>query len=108
MSDWREDNFLEKLAHSSPKHSGISLCSEAESLCANADSEEIGPISGKLGQHIEHCPVCSDLHRRLVQFDQANDHDVDFVAIEAEKRLDSWLKGLLSSRSLNPQAPLVV
>jgi hypothetical protein len=108
MSEWREDNFLEKLAHSSPKHAGINLCPEAQSLCTRADSEETGTISGKLSQHIEHCSVCSDLHRRLMLFDQPASLGLDSDAIEAEKRLDSWLKGFLASQSMNSQAPLVV
>ncbi len=103
MSDWREDNFLERLTHSSPIPAGLGLCPEAEALHARASSEGIEAVADRLSQHIVGCPLCSDLYRRLEMFDQAGDLEADLSVIEVEKRLDSWLKGFLSSQSLSPQ-----
>jgi hypothetical protein len=105
MSEWREDDFLERLAHSSPKRMGPGVCPEAEILCASVESEGTGPISAKLAQHIERCPACSDLRRRLVLFDQPESIGLDPDAMEAERCLDSWLKGFLASEARNPQVP---
>ncbi len=105
MSDWREDNFLERLANGLPAGAEKKLCAEAEILCASADSAGTRTISGELRQHLERCPACSDLHRRLALFDQSSSLDLDSQAMEAERRLDSWMKGFLASRSLNSEAP---
>jgi len=103
MSEWREDSFLEKLADS-PKRGGLG-CAEAEALCASVDAEGVSAIPAKLLRHIKHCPICLDLQRRLLLFDQADGSYVDAETVSAEKRLDSWLKGFLASRSFRPQAP---
>jgi hypothetical protein len=107
MSDWGEENFLEKLAHSSAKYGVAGLCPEAEILCASAEPGGTGPISAKLSHHLESCPVCSDLRRRLFLFEQSLGFGLDAEAKEAEKRLDSWMKGFLVSQSLNARVPPV-
>lgn len=108
MSEWQEDNFLERLAHNSKENAVPVLCPEVEALYSGSDSGGIGPISPQLHQHIEHCPLCSDLRRRLDLFDKAESLVLDSEAIEAEKHLDSWLKGFLASESLNLCAPTSV
>ena len=52
--------------------------------------------------HLAQCPVCSELYSRITLFDQHRNDSMDSVAVEAEKRLDSWLKGFLASQSLKP------
>jgi hypothetical protein len=108
MSEWREDNFLESLAHRSAKHMGAGLCPEAEILCARAEPDGMGPISAKLNQHVSRCPQCSDLRHRLALFDRPESFAAaDTDAIEAERRVESWMKGFLASQSLHPQVPSV-
>ena len=108
MSEWQEDNFLERLAHNSKEDAVPMLCPEVEALYVGSDSGGVGPISAQLHQHIEHCPLCLDLQRRLDLFDKADSLVLDSEAIEAEKHLDSWLKGFLASESLNLRAPTSV
>jgi hypothetical protein len=107
MSAWREDNFLERLVLSSPKHAGLRLCPEAETLRAGSDSEGTKAILSTPSQHTQHCPACSDLQHRLIMFDQA-ESAWDSEGMEAERRLDSWLKGFLASHSLHSRTPVVV
>ena len=71
MSEWQEDNFLERLAHDSKEDAVPMLCPEVEALYVGSDSGGVGPISAQLHQHIEHCPLCLDLQRRLDLFDRA-------------------------------------
>ncbi len=104
MSEWQEDNFLERLAHNSKENAVPVLCPEVEALSGGSDSGGVGPISAQLHRHIEHCPLCSDLHRRLDLFDKAESLVLDSEAIEAEKHLGFWLKGFLASESLNLRA----
>ena len=49
------------------------------------------------------CPRCSDLRQRVDLFDRQTELEIDSEIVEAEKRLDSWLRGLLSSQELGPQ-----
>jgi hypothetical protein len=105
MSEWREDNFLERLANDGLAGTGRKLCPEAEILRAVAHHAGTSTISIELRKHLELCPACSDLQRRLAMFDQPVSVDLDSQALEAERRLDSWIKGLLASRTLDVQAP---
>jgi hypothetical protein len=108
MREWQEDNFLERLTHSSPIRVGLGMCPEAEAFHAPPQGKGSNAATGQLGLHMMSCPRCSDLHRRLDLFDQHAELEIDSEVVEAEKRLDSWLRGLLSSRVLGPQTASVL
>src|SRR5262249_4348756 len=108
MSEWREDNFLERLANARPERAGVELCPKAEVFDATVDSEGSATISDELLQHIRQCPVCFDLQNRLTLFDQADSLSMAPEVMETERRLDAWLKGFLASRKLRPAAQLVL
>jgi hypothetical protein len=108
MNDWREDNFLERLARSSRKDVALGQCPSAESLCAKIEDEGSTPRSNELTEHIRGCPTCSEILRRVARFEQIDAVDSDAEAIEAERRLDSWMKGFLSLRSLHRPTPAEV
>ena len=105
MSDWREDNFLERLTHSSSKGAGNAQCPAAELLSATVELEGANAVSDELSRHMKECPVCREIQQRLALFDQGDMADSDPQVIESERRLDSWMKGLLSSRRLNSPSP---
>src|SRR5450631_1918982 len=103
MSEWQQDNFLERLTHSSPIRVGIGMCPEAEAFHALPNLEGSDAAAGELSQHLVSCPRCSDLRQRVDLFDRQTELEIDSEIVEAEKRLDSWLRGLLSSQELGPQ-----
>jgi hypothetical protein len=103
MNEWLEENFLEKFAGNSAIQTDSGLCAEAEALCAEERAEGGQAPAEKFSQHIASCAQCADLHRRLVEFDQPGGVESDAEVMEAERRLDAWLKGLLSSPALQPQ-----
>jgi len=108
MNDWREENFLERLAHSSWKEAGDTQCPAAELLSTAVKVQGSNVVSGELSQHIQECTACREIQRRLALFDESDMIDSDPQVIEAERRLDSWMKGFLSSRSLSPPVPTAV
>jgi hypothetical protein len=108
MSEWREENFLERLADSSAKTAGVELCPEAESLFARSDSGGNGAMSAELSQHLSDCGLCADLRQRLELFDQGRSTDLDSDGREAEKRLDAWMKGFVAAERLTPKVAATV
>jgi hypothetical protein len=107
MSEWSEDNFLERLGHVSSE-ANAHACPRIEAFCAAIASRETAATSIEFLEHLNVCPVCCDLHDRLVRFDQLNAREANSDAVEAEQRLDSWLKGFLAAQNLNPQVPAIV
>jgi hypothetical protein len=105
MSDWREDNFVERLARRSWRRAALLSCPAADSLGSVAVSAGLAAIPSRLGEHIGLCPTCSDLHRRLLLFDRPANLDLDSDTIQAGERLDSWLKGFLAAQPARSQAP---
>ncbi len=92
---------MERLTHSSPMRAAIGMCREAEALHVQEKSEGIDAAGYKLSQHTISCPQCFALRQRLELFDQEDGLN-RFRGLEAEKHLDSWLKGFLSSQALGP------
>lgn len=107
MSEWREDNFLEKLTHGSSQANGRA-CPHIEEFCAVATSSTASPPSAEFLDHLDQCPVCSELLNRVALFDQPNGLEVNSASPEMEQRLDCWLKGFLAAQTLRPQVPEVV
>ncbi|HMD39655.1 MAG TPA: hypothetical protein VKH15_10255 [Candidatus Acidoferrum sp.] len=116
MSHWSEDNFLDRLSDVTGENGGREKCPEAEILSARAGSEGAAEIAEKIRQHERTCPTCSDLHKRLMQFDEqdvvgrdaesaAAEERLDEESVAAEGRLDAWFKGFLSAQSTKLQVP---
>jgi len=105
MTGWREDNFLERLAQNSRKDAAYGQCPTAEMLCETIETEATSAVSDQLSQHIEECPACSEVRRRLALFDQQGSTASDAEVRENERRLDSWMKGFLASQELDARIP---
>src|SRR5262249_12309743 len=103
MSEWSEDNFLERLAQSAAERMSTGICPKADDVSANVDSGGLKAISDELRQHMQHCPACSDLQRRLTLFEQASGSETSPDTLEAEGRLGAWLRGFLASQDLRRQ-----
>jgi hypothetical protein len=109
MSDWNEDNFLDKLSDLTGKNASRERCAEAENLSARANSEDAAAIADKIREHKRTCPICSDLRERLNKFDEddvtgrqagsvVSEERMDEEGAAAEERLDAWFKEFLSAR----------
>jgi hypothetical protein len=109
MSDWNEDNFLDKLSDLTGKNASRERCAEAENLSARADSEDAAEIADKIREHKRTCAICSDLRERLSKFDEDDvagretgragaEERMDEEGAAAEERLDAWFKEFLSAR----------
>ena len=105
MSDWKEDNYLERLALPLDARSSFDLCPDAELLLSSTDQTASANVLESVSQHLEHCPICADIRSRLLQFDHLDKPAIDTEVLDAEGRLDSWLKGFLASQALFPRIP---
>lgn len=105
MSDWKEDNYLEKLALPLGARSILELCPDAELLLSSTEQTGSANVSESVSQHLEHCPTCAEIRSRLLQFDQPENSAANPQTLDAEGRLDSWMKGFLTSQSLHPLIP---
>ncbi len=108
MNNWKEGNFLERLAQIQPKRAAPRLCPEAERLRVSIDSDDIKVLPATFPQHLADCPACADLRHRLDTFDQDEMADSDSEVLDAERHLDCWLTGFLAARSLEPITPIVL
>jgi hypothetical protein len=72
MSDWNEDNFLERLApqlrqklNGPPGH-----CPDAETVCAVIEGKARQPERDAVFAHLSQCAACADLQSRLLNFER--------------------------------------
>jgi hypothetical protein len=106
MTDWREDNFLERLMpHRSSKHQALQeSCPGAEDLCALAEGRLSGPQRDAIAAHTNDCPDCTELYVRLLEFARPSTRVPESEWLQAEKRIGNRLEVFL--RAQRPQAPV--
>ena len=109
MSDWSEDNFLERLAPQLRQKSGRALdpCPDAATLCAAIEGEARPPQRDAVMAHLARCAVCAELHSRLLGFEHEAPPEPEAVWNQTRTRLDNWLQGFLhqeARRSLAAQS----
>jgi hypothetical protein len=109
MSEWNEDNFVERLGPLLQQKSGAKQdrCPDAETLCAVAEAGGEGPQGEALARHLMNCPSCADLYSRLLNFERGAQPEGAASWNETEKRLDRWLGTFLSlaASSSRPAEP---
>ena len=97
MTEWNEDNFLEKITPLLGRSVGRALCSEASALSAVAGGQASEIVKKAIAVHTLGCPTCTDLQRRLERFDDPALAGDDAEWGQTEKRLDNWLQSFLAS-----------
>jgi len=105
MSEWREDNFLERLSQRSQGDAGEDLCPLARTLYESASIDGPASISSEMIRHLKHCATCCDLYERILQFEQPSNSTSEAETSEALRRLDSWLKEFLRGETRKREIP---
>ena len=103
MTGWNEDNFLEKLMAQARQQGGAERdpCPDAQTLSAVLEGEAPAAIGDRVREHLRHCPGCTELQSRLLNFDAETSPEPEAVWNETRKRLDNWLEGSLRSEAAN-------
>ncbi len=94
MSNWNEDNFLEKLVPQLRRELGTeqNSCPDSATLCAVMDGEASAWLRHTFSGHLVQCPTCAHLYRRLQDFGKGElpEHDAEWE--RADKRLHNWFQ----------------
>jgi hypothetical protein len=96
---WSEDDFLERLIpHMRRQREHTKdTCPNTEVLLLLTDDSADPWLRKAYESHLERCPTCAELDRRLLRFAQSA--VIDQPEWRAtEKRLDNWMDGFLHSR----------
>jgi len=106
MTGWNEDNFLERLlAQVQPQRGGDrDPCPDAETICAVLEGEAPAPLRELVLEHLRHCPECTGLQSRLLNFEAGSSPEPEAVWNETRKKLDNWLEGFLRSEAATSHA----
>jgi len=96
MSGWTEDDFLEAMMPVLRKKQGPDWCPDADTLSAVVEGNASEALKEAVAAHTAACPVCTSLHERLRNFDQASIAQGEAAWGETEKRLDNWMEGVLA------------
>jgi len=97
MSDWNEDNFLERLFPRLREKRAAhgSACPDADALCAFAEDRLEGVARDAIALHVAGCSKCAEVRARLLNFTQAGLPADEREWADAEKRLGNWMDGFL-------------
>ena len=106
MSDWNEDNFLERLMPQlrQQRSAEPDPCPDAETLLAALEGEAPATVRAQVAEHLKQCPACAELQNRLLSFDTEPSPEPEAVWKETRKRLDNWLEGFLRSEEARLRA----
>jgi len=106
MTGWNEDNFLERLLAQVRQQRGAERnpCPDAETLCAVIGGEAPAALRDQVAEHLRQCPGCTELQKRLLNFDAGASPEPEADWKETRKRLDNWLEGFLRSEAANLRA----
>ena len=106
MTDWNEDNFLERLLAQARQQGGLERdpCPDAETLCAVLEGEAPALLREQVREHLKHCPNCAALESRLQNFEAGSSPEPEAVWKETRKRLDNWLEGFLRAEDAKLRA----
>ena len=101
MTDWNEDNFLEKLEPLLRQKCGGAggPCPDAETLCAVIEGEARGPEQDAVIEHLSRCASCAELRSRLLNFESVIPPEPEAEWKQTRIRLDNWLEGFLRSEA---------
>lgn len=100
MNPWTEDNFLERLMPRRRRENGVQvgLCPDSELLSAFTEDQVSPFLRDAIAAHLTQCPKCQEIYERLGQFAQASVPVQDAEWVNAEKRLDNWMRAFLGSK----------
>jgi hypothetical protein len=105
MTEWKQSDFKEKLMLYLLRSSDAigDQCPDAESLIAfseiTSDSEKYELIQ----THLDSCPECSEIHRLLSRFEDADALLPESEWKNVEKRLGNWMESFLPAESATAQ-----
>jgi len=105
VNTWAEENFLERLTPQlrEENRKQMESCPDAEMLTGFAEGRVSSFVRESVTAHLAQCLECSEICARLADFADATIPLPDTEWVNAEKRLENWMDGLLrvaeSSRS---------
>jgi hypothetical protein len=101
MSDWNEDNFLERLMpqRRSGQDAAHDSCPDAGSLCAYAEDRLRGVAHDAIAAHVKECKACAEIYERLLNFASPRTALAESEWIGVEKRLGNWMDSFLHADS---------
>ncbi len=101
MTNWNEDNFLERLMPHLRHHGGSKkrTCPDSTTISAFMENRLRRSDQDAIANHLSQCPECAELHDRLVSFVKATAGAQDSEWENAEKRLAMWMSGFLETQA---------
>jgi hypothetical protein len=107
MTDWNEDNFVERLAPQLRKKEAraVSPCPDAETLLAVIEGAASEPERNAVNDHLSQCAACAELRSRLLNFESLSPPEPEAGWNQTETRLDNWLEGFLRSEPTHSHVP---
>jgi len=99
MTDWNENNFLERLMPYIKPGDRAGACPDPETLSAFAEGTLASKSRNAVQIHLNGCPACVQLCERLEDFGASKVAVSEAEWRNAEKRLENWMQALLRTGS---------